>query len=324
MAVRFTRPSNPFMPSSAVTAKTGLLAVEFDHAEARLVAHSDELVLELPLPWLGGAKREAFFDGAVSIGERHGFTLYEQGDLLIGSAVVSFETDPRQSTLALYRRLFQAAEGRQLYRIWNYVPRINAQGADGENYHAFCEGRSQAFEAAYGAGFKQALPSASAVGCHGTQLTVVFVAGRSAPRQIENAEQVPAYDYPREHGPRPPSFSRASVASSGSNRLTFISGTAAIKGHETIAPGELRPQLDCTLHNLRLVSQAAGLGNDLAAGNPVATRFFKVYVRHAPDFATIRERLETALFRPGDEVVYLVADICRAALNVEIEATILT
>jgi hypothetical protein len=127
--------------------------------------------------------------------------------------------------------------------------------------------------------------------------------------------------YPAEHGPRAPSFARATVAREGRRAWVFISGTSAIKGHETIAPGDLKGQLACTLDNLRLMSRKAGLGDDLGAGVG-AQRQFKVYLRHDSDLTSARESLERSLLHPGDVVTYLHAEICRAALNIEVEATI--
>ena len=80
------------------------------------------------------------------------------------------------------------------------------------------------FEARLGGRFEQKLPAASSVGSHGDRLDVIFVAGEAAPRHLENPEQVPAYHYPAEHGPRAPSFARATVASDGARKVTFISG----------------------------------------------------------------------------------------------------
>jgi chorismate lyase / 3-hydroxybenzoate synthase len=111
------------------------------------------------------------------------------------------------------------------------------------------------------------------------------------------------------------------VVRDGQHTWTFISGTSAIKGHETVAPGALDAQLECTLDNLRLMSRASGLGEDLGAER-VKQRHFKVYLRHPSDLAAARMRLERSLLRPQDVVTYLQADICRAALNIEIEATL--
>jgi len=58
------------------------------------------------------------------------------------------------------------------------------------------------------------------------------------------------------------------------------------------------------------------------ASRPAVERHFKIYLRHAADFAATRDRLEQSLLRPNDIVTYLQADICRTALRVEIEATL--
>jgi hypothetical protein len=233
---------------------------------------------------------------------------------------VAAELAPR--TEALYRRILASCGPLHLYRIWNYIPQINAHTGGFENYQAFCQGRAQGFEAGFGGRFEPHLPAASAVGSDGTHIDVVFVAGMTPPRHVENPEQVPAYRYPAEHGPRPPSFARATVARADDRRYTFVSGTSAIKGHQTVAPGALEAQLDCTLDNLRLISRASGLDDDLGAGRK-AQRSFKVYLRHARDLAATRSRLEQSLLLPDDVVTYLQADICRGTLNVEIEATLI-
>jgi chorismate lyase/3-hydroxybenzoate synthase len=293
------------------------LRVAFMRALVEPAAH-----VRIDVPWLGGAASEELFAAVTPIGLDHEVRLFRTGGLLLGYAHEPFV--PRElatRTQALYQRILAATRGRHLYRMWNYVPEINAHTAGLENYRAFCQGRSLAFEATLGGEFQPRLPAASAVGSHGRELKVIFVAGDAAPIHFENPEQVPAYLYPMEHGPRPPSFARATVARDERHTWTFISGTSAIKGHETIAPGSFDGQLECTLDNLRLMSRKSGLGDDLCAGR-VVQRQFKVYLRHAIDLALARECLERSLFRPNDVVTYLHAEICRAALNIEIEATI--
>jgi hypothetical protein len=167
------------------------------------------------------------------------------------------------------------------------------------------------------------LPAASGVGTTDGCLSLVFVAGMASPRHIENPEQVPAYRYPPEHGSRPPSFSRATVVPLPDRALAFISGTAAIKGHHSVAPGDLAAQLECTLDNLRLISLAAGFDENLGADRKLR-RHFKVYVRHAADLKAVQARLESTLLKPADHVIYLQADICRAELLVEVEVTLVS
>lgn len=276
----------------------------------------------IDLPWLAGVGAEEIFSPATPAGNHDGVRLFRSGGLLLGHAREPFAADGvAHCAESLYRRVLTAARGRHLCRIWNYVPQINAHAGNLECYQAFCQGRSLAFEAEFGKAFKPRLPAASAVGGGAAHLDAIFAASDAAPRHFENPDQTPAYDYPIEHGPRSPSFARATVVRDGARTWTFISGTAAIKGHQTIAPGSLDAQLDCTLDNLRLISRTVGLGHDLGTGR-VTERHFKVYLRHAADLAAAQARLDGALLRPGDVVSYLQADICRAALSVEIEATL--
>ncbi len=277
--------------------------------------------LRLSVPLLAGEATEKIFDEVHPAGEQDGFRLFRRGGLLLGCALEPARTDLVAQTQQLYQRLIALARGRHLYRIWNYIPRINAHTAGLEHYHAFCRGRSLAFEEALGPAFTRALPAASAVGGDDHHLAVIFAAGSTVPRHIENPEQTPAYEYPQEHGPRPPSFARATVVEEEGRRYAFISGTSAVKGHATVAPGAWDEQLACTLDNLRLISQAIGLGDAFGAGKDVA-RHFKIYLRRAGDLAAVRTALAAALLQPGDRVTYLRADICRAALNLEIEATL--
>lgn len=280
--------------------------------------------VEIAARWLGGDPVEEIFTPVATTAGPHGLRLFRSGDLLLGHAQARFvASEIAQTTEALYRRVIDAANGRHLLRIWNYVPQINALTDRLENYRAFCLGRSVAFEHALGTGYTARLPAASAVGTIGNRIEVIFVAGNHPPVHCENPAQVPAYQYPVEHGPRSPSFARATVGRENGRTWTFISGTAAIRGHETVAPDTLDAQLDCTLENLRLVGQASGLGADVRKW-PAATRHFKVYLRHASDLAATRAWLDRGLFRAADKVIYLESDICRAALKVEIEATLVS
>ena len=94
----------------------------------------------------------------------------------------------------------------------------------------------------------------------------------------------------------------------------------AIKGHETVAPGSLQTQIDCTLDNLRLIARAAGVPAGLQAASG-SRRHFKVYLREARDLGPVRSQLERELLGASDQVSYLQADICRAELKLEVEAT---
>ena len=274
------------------------------------------------LPVLAGDPWEKLFGSAQPAGQWGALVLFQAKGWLLGAATVPLTSGLEDTAHRLYRNILEATRGHHLARIWNYVPAINEPGPAGlENYRIFCRGRSLAFEQHHGNGFKALLPSASAVGSKSTALTVAFAASTTQPRHVENPLQISAYDYPDEYGPRAPSFARATVVAGSDRTTVFISGTAAIRGHATVAPHHTRQQLECTLENLREVSGSCGLGADLDQDGDL-TRHFKVYLRHAADQPLVAAILEEKLLKSTDRVCYLQADICRAPLLVEIEASL--
>jgi chorismate lyase/3-hydroxybenzoate synthase len=278
--------------------------------------------LQMGLPLLAGDPREYVAGSVEPVQGPSGLRLWRGRDSLVGIAHAEAGTPIEEATGTIYRSLLDSLEGLNLYRIWNLVPKINAAAAGGlENYRAFCRGRSLAFEAVLGPGFARNLPAASAVGTSSTGLTVAFLAGSQPARHFENPSQVPAYEYPAEYGPRPPSFARATVVAFADGLHGFISGTSAVLGHETVAPHDTARQLDCTLENLTLISKTSGLGSTIGHG-PAVTRHFKVFLRHCSDVQAVAAQMERSVLKPGDRVTYLGADICRSALNVEIEVAV--
>lgn len=279
-------------------------------------------VFDVGVPVLAGEAVENLFGDATHVGHAGSLSLFQARDWLLGAATVPLAGGLEEAALKLYATILEATRGVNLARIWNYVPAINSPGPCGtENYRLFCRGRSHAFEHHHGEGFKARLPSASAVGSKSPHLTVVFAASPAAPRHVENPLQTPAYDYPADYGPRAPSFARATIVPGERDCTVFISGTAAIRGHATVAPQSTRRQLEYTLENLDGISRACGLGAALDRGGPAA-RHFKVYVRHAGDQPLVAAMLQSALFTGDDSVSYLQAEICRAPLLVEIEASL--
>ncbi|MEV8373454.1 FkbO/Hyg5 family chorismatase [Kribbella sp. NPDC056861] len=195
-----------------------------------------------------------------------------------------------------------------IFRIWNTVSRINGRTADGLEIHQeFCRGRAEAFDLSPVR--LASLPAGTEVGGHGDGLSLYLLSRRTEPHvAIENPQQTPAYRYPTQYGLRPPAFARA--ARNGDQ--LYVSGTAAILGHETVHPGDVVAQCRTTVDNLStlLSSQDADLS---------VLRTVKVYVRHESDLAVVRDQCRQH-FAPDTRIVYLVVDLCRSDLLVEIEA----
>jgi chorismate lyase / 3-hydroxybenzoate synthase len=295
------------------------MTVEFAFGEAGDISKA---TLDIGLPLLKGEPRAPIALAVEPGGGGGGLDLWRGEGIMVGFARSAEGSALETATGQIYAGILKATQGLNLYRIWNCVPHINAAGPGGlENYQAFCRGRSLAFESALGAEFPRSLPAASAVGTARDELTVAFLAGSRPVRHFENPAQVPAYEYPLEHGPRPPSFARATVVGHGTQTDVFVSGTSAVAGHQTVAPHDTAAQLDCTFENLRLISIATGLGERLGAGNG-SQRHFKVYLRNPGDLASVARQMESRMLVAGDKVSYLGADICRVALNVEIEVAV--
>ncbi len=256
-----------------------------------------------------------------------GFQVSSAGEILFASCNLT-ETDDlplSRLTEGLYSKLLQLVESRgypNLLRVWNLVQGINEQQDGLERYRQFCVGRHEAF-AKHDLFLGECYPSASAVGSPDSGLQVYCLAAPVPGKTVENPNQISAYRYPTQYGPRSPSFSRALIKRWDRSSCLFISGTASITGHETRHIGRLAAQTEETLSNLTtLIGVAAQASGDTFALGP-RTSTLKVFVRRASDYPDVRDLLEQNL-GPCDDVLYLEADLCRSELLFEIEGVVVS
>jgi chorismate lyase/3-hydroxybenzoate synthase len=221
---------------------------------------------------------------------------------------------------AAYRSLMQFQREREqqhLLRIWNHIDAINDGDGDLERYRQFCSGRARGL----GDLRPDGLPAGTAVGRRIATgvLQICWLAGARPGRPVGNPRQVHAYQYPRQYGPAPPSFSRAMLLPGDE---LMGSGTASIVGHESRHDGNIEAQIDETLHNLRELRQAGErlAARDGLAGPDDAPIAAKVYLRRGESGPGAAARIRAGL--PGvANLLLLEADICRRELLVEIECT---
>ncbi len=201
-------------------------------------------------------------------------------------------------------------------RAWNYLAHINQGAGDDERYRRFSLGRYNA--TALKSAFERELPAATAIGTYGEGLTMCFLVGRHRAQQVENPRQVSAFRYPRQYGPRSPSFSRAMLQHWRDSSVLFVSGTASVVGHATLHPGDASRQFDETLTNVEaLLENAARLSGLPRAG--FAPEAYKLYVRSPEFFAEVADAARERLMEKGP-VAVLQGDICRTDLALEVEA----
>lgn len=216
-----------------------------------------------------------------------------------------------------------------LVRSWNFLPQINhCPDGEIEIYQQFCKGRALAF-GAYGIDEFQ-LPAATGIGSYSSAITGYLIASKRPDYlHIENPLQSPAYKYPPKFGPKSPSFARGTLRRAptlvgGAGTRFFLSGTASIRGADTIWPGDIGRQITTTMENIRfLISdenpQMAQQGQALGLAN---FDHFKVYFRHVEDYECIRKILTQDWQIAAEKLHFMNVDICRSDLLVELEGCI--
>ncbi len=262
---------------------------------------------------------------------RHGLIRYRQGEaclfgcLTLDEAVGDAPLDQRPplqvATEAGYRSIFELLESLgygAVLRFWNYFPAINQVSQNMERYRQFNVGRQDAF-LSRGRSVSGSVPASCALGSAAGGLHIAFLAARAEMIGIENPRQVSAYHYPSQYGPRSPTFSRACLVNLGGRDMLFISGTASIVGHQTLHEGDVAAQTRESLHNIQAVIAEA---NRLApnANFRLDNLAYKIYVRRPEDLGKVRNEI-TQLIGAPLSAVFLHADVCRADLLVEIEAS---
>ncbi len=243
------------------------------------------------------------------------------GGLLLCEAHDADASDPCETARRLYERLlsFVAANGYpHVVKGWNYLEDINEGAGDQERYKQFCVGRGEVLDSAWTHDY---LPAGTGVGSgSGTGLRVTLLASREKPEIIENPRQVSAYRYPRQYGPKSPSFSRASAIGPEGDRLLFISGTAAIVGHDSLHLASVEGQVEETLRNWRSLFDAFEERHGVRPSFE-QDGWYRVYLRRPEHLAVVRRLLGEAGL-PLHRTLFLRADICRRELLFEMDAVI--
>lgn len=280
--------------------------------ELRVETRAHAIHFHCPMPHLAGPPDQCLATGTGIRPIEEGALLEAPDGSLSGVLLAEPDRPLEQAAEQLFTRLFSLLEGRHIRRIWNFVPAINARVDGRENYLAFNAGRHRAFTRLSGEIQPGALPAASALGIRGNRLGLAFSAGATEVALFENPLQVPACRYPERYGKLPPLFARGSRSRTGSDGVWHLSGTASIQGSDTIG-ASIDVQLATTIENTRVVLERMDVPPDLPG-------CWKVFLRHADHLAPARAILENAWPDAGHHWLYLLADICRADLLVEIEA----
>lgn len=263
-------------------------------------------------------------DQPVTTLQKNECSLAMSGDVLAGTITLDEKEGATldAATELAYRQLLHHTRELgfpYLWRVWNFFPDINEEEAGLERYRRFCVGRHQAVEASL-QNFPSALPAGTAVGTRSGPLQIYFLAGARPASHLGNPRQMNAYEYPRDYGPRSPSFARATFCSSESGPQLFIAGTASVVGHTSRHVGCPKEQTQEIVHNLRTLIEHAGSMEPRGIGTSHRA-IYKVYVRNLDQLLSIRQTLHDPLLN-SSPILLLQGDLCRQELLVEIEGLV--
>jgi enamine deaminase RidA (YjgF/YER057c/UK114 family) len=215
-----------------------------------------------------------------------------------------------------------------IVRQWNYIEEIlridTYEGEEVQNYQSLNNVRSRYYERCE---FPNGFPAATGIGMNagGIILEIYALSGDSRHRivPLRNPLQTDAYNYSeklmvgRERST--PKFERAKYVERDFMRTIFISGTASIQNEETVGNGDIVQQTTLTVQNIKSLIGLVNLTNSVKGLDitSVGIEFLRVYIKKGVDYSRVQEVVRQQF---GDiETVYLIADICRSNLMVEIE-----
>ncbi len=220
-----------------------------------------------------------------------------------------------------------------IFRQWNYIEDITfveyEDRVSSQHYQVFNNVRSKYYARS---DFRNGYPSATGIGTKAGGVIVSFYAANPNGYKIysiENPLQRAAFNYTDEvligdaeyQGfiKCTPKFARAKLMQNKVSFQVYISGTASIREEKTIGENDVVRQTQITIENIsKLINSdtLSSINKDLNAEPKID--FIRVYIKRPEDFSAVKSTCETML--PGIPGIFVVSDICREKLLVEIEA----
>jgi enamine deaminase RidA (YjgF/YER057c/UK114 family) len=251
------------------------------------------------------------------------------GNIVSDGAAVHRQTQAGFEEMA--RRLERAGTGvGDVIRAWLYLGEIGRLEDDVERYRVLNRARAEyfagvSFRRTRPARQRQGYPASTGIGAAGRSLRMSCLALETRREDVsaialENPRQVSAFHYDPTYGAHAPTFSRAVAVRVGGHVVVLISGTASISASKTMHAGDPRAQTNLTLDNIEALISSGNLAAhgapraDVTLRNLVSAR---VYVKRPEDYEVCRRVCEQRM--PEVPLSYIVADVCRPDLLVEVE-----
>lgn len=207
-----------------------------------------------------------------------------------------------------------------IYRQWNYIQHITAGNDGSQNYQEFNDARSIFYSSCEWPG---GYPAATGIGTSAGGIMIEFCAIKGeniANKAIDNPLQIAAHAYSQNvldgkvieelKERTTPKFERARLLGT----TVYISGTAAIKGEKS---NYSTSTVEQTAETMEIMDRLVSKENIPAENNGSKYDILRVYIKRACDIGAAKAFMDTHY--PTASKHYLVADICRPELLVEIE-----
>ncbi|HSH20442.1 MAG TPA: hypothetical protein VLA03_08305 [Draconibacterium sp.] len=215
-----------------------------------------------------------------------------------------------------------------IVRQWNYLEDILGFDGQEQRYQEFNNARTNFYGNAFE---KNGYPAATGIGMKQGGIIIEFVAinsnaCKSVP--INNPSQIAAHSYSEKvlEGEgcvlkTTPKFERARYLELHHKKLIFISGTASIVGEKTVGVGDPAEQTEFTISNIKQLYSTQVLSN--ISDKKIIPKYghARVYLKNRKDFSVIKRTFKSHFGKLP--VVYIIADICRKDLLVEIEGKVI-
>jgi len=215
-----------------------------------------------------------------------------------------------------------------IVRQWNYLEDIVGFDGEEQRYQEFNDVRSTYYGDAF---LEKGYPAATGIGMNFGGVIIEFVAINSDKvftNPVDNPGQIAAHDYSDNVlvGQEcilktTPKFERARFLQYDNKKLIFISGTASITGEKTVGVGDPGLQTEVTIQNIQRLYSGEVLQDLSENGLQPKYGHARIYVKNREDYEVIKATFEKHY---GNlPVVYIIADICRDDLLVEIEGKVI-
>ena len=216
-----------------------------------------------------------------------------------------------------------------IVRQWNYIGNITHHREGRQNYQEFNDARTAYYKKG---NWTNGYPAATGIGASCEGIIVGCIAYKSAGHifPINNPLQIAAHEYSKKvlvddnanAIKSTPKFERAKLIEIGDKACCFVSGTAAIRGEQSMEANSASSQTIQTIENIEYLVSKENLERYGCKRYDLHYVNLRVYIKNAEDYEEVRAVVEEKY--PDIHTVYTIADVCRQELLVEIEGILIS